>query len=121
MLNPLVIKRRRIPFDDELDESFEIVVGYKDYSSKIGLHKAMPDFEKQITPPAPLNDMMVTAIDMQPKPKRPLTVNGKSKIYTLLKDCVSKTGTKYNTWGVITKISRWPSQTNGKKLMVMDL
>ena len=118
MLNPLVVKRRKIPFDDDLDESFEVVVGYKDYSSKIGLHNKMPDFDKQVAPPAPQNDMLVTTIDMQPK--RPLAVNGKSKTYTLLKDCVAKTGMKYNTWGIITKISRWPSQTNGRKMMVIE-
>ena len=132
IVNPKLTKRRKIPFDDEDDKSdddeYEVLVGFKNnLDSKICIHQdkmySQRQQEKENLPP-PVQK--ITTIDMPPEvsgrktnAQQKTAANKPRRKYTILKDCIVEPGKRneYNCWAVITKITRMPKPTRGKKLM----
>ena len=132
IVNPKLTKLRKIPFDDEYDKSddneYEVLVGFNNnLDSSICIHEdqmfSQRQQEKENLPP-PVQ--RITTIDMQPdvtgrqtNAKQTAAGNKPKKKYTLLKDCIVERNKRneYNCWAIMTKITRMPKPTRGKKLM----
>ena len=120
IVDPKVTKQRKFPFDDESDDNvYEVLVGFNNkLDSKICIHEdqmgkmfSKRQQEKENLPP-PVQRIATNA-------KQTSASNKPRKKYTILKECIVEQGKKneYNCWAVMTKITRMPKPTRGKKLM----
>ena len=125
IVNPMIKPTWKFPYNDENQNhlhDFQVYVG-PNLSSKVCVHSDMPVI--QIEKNKSIDDLLVHRIELNtispsPKVKRTLVKPEKKKPkteYNLLKDCKAFTSKQYNTWGLVTRISRFPAATRGTKIM----
>lgn len=115
--NPNLVAKRSYLHKEE-DGNFlldyELVVGLRKLVHKVCLHSELPIV--QVEKENATNGHLVEEIEMTVAPRskptnptRPLVQKSNGVQYTILKDCIP--GKRHNTWGIVTKITRFPTQT----------